>query len=84
MAPSHATAGAAWLGAGSCGMGLRGGCLCGPVVVDPRRDRHPHRHDDTEATGGVAADARAEFVAQAEGAADLPSLCSCHAGCASR
>ena len=44
-------------------------------MVDPCREVHPHRHDDTEAAGGVAADARAEFVAQAEGAANFQSVC---------
>lgn len=41
---------------------------------DPRRDCHPHRHDDAEAAGGVAADAGAEFVAKAEGGTDFQGV----------
>jgi len=64
MAPRHATARAAWRGMGIRRHGPEGGCLCG-LTVKFRRDRHPHRHEDAEAAGGVAADAGAEFVAQA-------------------
>jgi len=40
-------------------MGLRGGGLSGPLI-GPRRDGHPHWHEDAEAAGGVAADAGRE------------------------
>ncbi len=35
---------------------------------------HPHGHDNAEPTGGVTADARAELIAEAEGAADFQSV----------
>ena len=43
-------------------------------VVRARWDLQPHRHDNAEPAGGVSADARAEFIAEAEGAADFQSV----------
>ena len=47
---------------------------CFDFAGGSRRDRHSHRHDDAESAGGVAADAGAEFVAQAKCAADFEGV----------
>jgi hypothetical protein len=44
------------------------------IGIPARWDLQPHRHDNAEPAGGVAANARAEFVAEAEGAADFQSV----------
>lgn len=47
-------------------------------------DLDSHGHQDAEAADRMAANAGAQFIAEAESASDFTSLRSCHAACASR